>query len=105
VVATEGAISVALDIEIDQDLRIEGAARELVSRIQGMRRDAGLDVTDRVDVRWESTSERIAAAFTRHLDLIAGEVLATSVVEDATDGGTVMTVDGDPVRLRIAVSR
>ncbi|NIS35696.1 MAG: isoleucine--tRNA ligase, partial [Actinobacteria bacterium] len=47
----EGAYTVALDPELDDELRAEGLARELVNRIQRLRRDAGLEITDRIDLR------------------------------------------------------
>ena len=79
VVATEGSLSVALDTRIDDELRVEGVARELVNRIQAARRDAGFDVTDRIDVAWSSPDPIVAEAFDRHGALIAGEVLADRI--------------------------
>jgi isoleucyl-tRNA synthetase len=102
VVATEGEISVAIDTAIDDDLRVEGVARELINRIQAMRRDAGLDVIDRIDVRWESDSEVVAEALRRYADLVTGEVLARSIGRGADDGAATTEVDGEPVRLRVS---
>ncbi len=79
VVATEGAISVAIDVELSEDLVIEGFAREIVNRIQTARRDLDLDVTDRIKVAWSSNDPRIASAFEAHADLITDEVLATGI--------------------------
>ncbi len=79
VVATEGAVSVAIDVELSEDLVVEGFAREIVNRIQTARRDLDLDVTDRVKVDWSSNDPRIAAAFEVHAALIRDEVLATSI--------------------------
>jgi len=50
-VANEGALTVALDVTINEDLREEGIARELVNRIQNMRKDSGFELTDRIDVQ------------------------------------------------------
>ena len=50
-VASEGGISVALDITISESLREEGIAREMVNRIQNLRKDSGLEVTDRISLR------------------------------------------------------
>ena len=50
-VANEGALTVALDVTISDDLRKEGIARELVNRIQNLRKDSGFEVTDRIDVK------------------------------------------------------
>ncbi len=105
VVATDGPMSVALDTEISEDLRIEGLARELINRIQALRRTSGLNVTDRINVIWQSASKDVAAAFAGYGDLIAGEVLAVSIVQGhaVVDGET--DVAGEPVRLEISLSR
>ncbi len=106
VVATERAISVALDTTIDEPLRIEGMARELINRIQSARRHLELDVSDRITVRWMSSDADVGDAFARHHDLIAGEVLATDLTEadlgalEQTSIGEAgvcleLTVDGD----------
>src|SRR5690606_41560483 len=49
-VANEGALTVALDVTLTEDLRAEAIARELVTRIQNLRKDSGIEVTDRMDV-------------------------------------------------------
>ena len=79
VVATEGTVSVAIDIELTDELIVEGYAREIVNRIQTARRDEDLDVTDRIAVKWSSSEPRIAEAFAVHSRLITDEVLATSL--------------------------
>ncbi len=95
VVATDGTVSVALDTEVTDDLRREGYAREIISEIQRLRRDNGLAVSDRVTVRWNG-DEEVAATVAEHAELIADEVLATSleraprlaaVTPDALTGG------------------
>ncbi len=88
VVATEGSISVALDTQLTEVLAIEGAARELVNRIQGLRRQLDLDVTDRIDLTWSSSDGTLAAAFATHGDTIAAEVLAETISEDLIEGET-----------------
>jgi isoleucyl-tRNA synthetase len=90
VVATEGSLSVALDVSIDEDLRIEGVAREIVNRTQTARRDAGFEVVDRIALTWSSDDPDVVQAFARHSDLIAGEVLAETIVrDDAAKGDAV----------------
>ncbi|MEE8456830.1 MAG: class I tRNA ligase family protein, partial [Acidimicrobiia bacterium] len=87
VVASEGSISVALDSTITRDLRIEGLARELINRVQGMRRRLDLEVTDRIDVVWASEDADVSSVFEQHADMIAGEVLADSITHNVdTDG-------------------
>ncbi len=102
VVATERSISVALNTSISDDLRIEGIARELVNRIQGLRRDLDLDVTDRIVVTWSSDDTGVAAAFGTHGDLISGEVLAESIAEAPNGGGTFNLGD---TTVQLSVSR
>ena len=98
VVESDGALSVSLDIELNDELRTEGAARELVSRLQTMRRDLDFEVTDRIAVTWHASDPRIAAAFSHHADLIAGEVLATTITHDpGAEGDEVAVADAHVV--------
>ena len=60
-VANEGLLTVALDVTINEDLRKEGIARELVNRIQNLRKDSGFEVTDRIDVHLQNHTDIIAA--------------------------------------------
>ena len=102
-VASDGGITVALDLEPDRDLRMEGTVRELVHHLQNLRKSAGLEVTDRIEVGIDSTGE-VAAAVGGRRDYLAGEVLATSVLEgelDGADGSTDVTLDGQSVRLTL----
>ncbi|MEN8113415.1 MAG: isoleucine--tRNA ligase [Actinomycetota bacterium] len=102
VVATDGPITVALDTELTPDLIVEGVARELVSRIQGLRRSGGLAVTDRVRVAWDSADASVVAAFAAHGAFIAGEVLASELEQD--DGLTTEPIAIDGFSVRIAVN-
>jgi isoleucyl-tRNA synthetase len=86
VVATEASISVALDTDISDDLAVEGVARELVNRVQGLRRQLDLDVTSRIDLVWSSSHAPIAAAFATHGAMISAEILAETINEGENDG-------------------
>ena len=77
-VAGEGGVTVALDIEITPELRSEGLARELVNRIQQQRKDAGLEVTDRIALTLEGPQE-LQDSVASNLDYIRAETLAESV--------------------------
>lgn len=88
-VANEGALTVALDIEMTDALLNEGVARELVNRIQNLRKSNGYEITDKIAVQIENRAE-IAKAVTDYHDYIASQVLATSLtlvdtLADATD--------------------
>ena len=79
VVAIENNLGVGLDVHLDDELIEECTARELVSRIQNMRKDAGFDVADRITVGVRGDAQLEAAAET-HRDYVAGETLAEAVV-------------------------
>ena len=80
-----GSHAVALELALTEELVREGTARELVHAIQNARRDAGLDVSDRITLTLSGDAEQLAAA-RAHQDYIAGEVLATSVTLGEGDG-------------------
>jgi len=81
-VATDAGETVALDTEITPRLRREGLAREVIRGVQEARKADGLDVTDRIVLRWSASDPELAAALAEHADLIAGEVLATEAGPD-----------------------
>ncbi len=70
--------AVALDLEVDEDLRTEGLARELVRAVNDLRKEQGLAIADRI-VLTVGGDEAVRAVFDRHRDWLAGEVLATEV--------------------------
>jgi len=77
-VATAAGETVALDLAVTPALRAEGWAREVIRLIQEARKNDGLDVTDRIVLRWSAADADLAAALAEHAELIAGEVLAVS---------------------------
>ncbi|MCK9922381.1 isoleucine--tRNA ligase [Frankia sp. AgPm24] len=80
-VTAESGLSVALDLEITPDLARAGVARDIVRILQDARKAAGLDITDRVDVRWASTLAPTALALRTHSRTVAEEVLAVTFTE------------------------
>jgi isoleucyl-tRNA synthetase len=84
-VASEGGVTVALELEVTPELRREGVARELVRMIQDARKAAGLEVTDRIALAVETSGEA-ADALAAYQDEIAAETLAVSVTADGGDG-------------------
>lgn len=78
IAANQGPITIALDTTLSEDLLIEGLARELVNKLNTMRREAGFEVTDRIHVKIETTS-RVRQSFEKYAAYIQGEVLALSV--------------------------
>ena len=77
-VASEGGITVALDITLSPELKAEGLAREVVNRIQNMRKDSGFEVTDRIVVQIQTT-DVITEAIKQFEQYICMEVLANSI--------------------------
>jgi isoleucyl-tRNA synthetase len=77
-VANEGSITVALDVNITEDLRQEGVARELINRIQNIRKESGFDVTDRINVTMEK-HEVINDAVLAHTEYIGSQTLADQI--------------------------
>ena len=111
VVKSEGRVTVALDPALDDELRAEGLARELVNRIQRLRKDAGLEITDRIELLLGGP-EAVREAAATHRTFIAGETLALSVttgdgaVVDAYPHVRDVDLDGMPARIALrAASR
>ena len=104
-VASEGKLTVALDITITDELRREGVARELVNRIQNIRKESGFEVTDKIAVEIEAT-DLTSPAVESFADYIAQQTLAVEVKAVATpDGAFVVDSEIDEVGLKIAVTK
>ena len=98
-VASKGALTVALDINVTPELEQEGIAREFVNRIQKVRKDSGFDVTDRIEVK-VSANNGIAESLGRYNTYICAEILAdkleiTSKIED----GIEIEVNDNPLKV------
>jgi isoleucyl-tRNA synthetase len=109
VVKSDGGYLVGLDRTLDEELVTEGVARELVNRVQRMRRDAGLQVSDRIELGIRG-AEEIERAAERHADYIAGETLAVQVDVGSNMGidfgeWNESEIDGLPVRIGLATAR
>jgi isoleucyl-tRNA synthetase len=104
-VASEGKLTVALDITVTDELRREGVARELINRIQNIRKESGFEVTDKIKVEIEA-KELVAGAIEQFASYIASQTLATEVKAAAAPQGEIVAqsdVDDEP--LTIAVTR
>jgi isoleucyl-tRNA synthetase len=101
-VEREGSHAVALELAIDDDLRAEGWAREIVHAVQAARREAGLEVSDRIVLSLDGDLQLLDAA-RQHETYIAGETLAVEVVYGSADGAEPIQIDGR--ELRAAVER
>lgn len=94
---------VLLDINVTPELEAEGLARDVVRAVQQARRDADLNVSDRI-VLTLGAEDTVQAQLTPHQDLIAGETLAVEVVWDSTLERTV-AIEGTSIAVLVAVSR
>jgi isoleucyl-tRNA synthetase len=103
-VEAEAGRAVALELELDGDLRREGLAREVVHAIQNARREAGLEVSDRISLRLGGDADLLDAA-RAHEEYVVGETLATAVSYEGTEGGIETSVDGKPLRIAIEARR
>ena len=98
-VANEGNLTVALEVELTDDLKREGMARELVNRIQNLRKDSGLEITDRIAVTLSPNADT-DAAIESYGDLVKAQVLANSIDIAPNDG---QEVDFDDFKLNIKI--
>ena len=78
-VSTEGHVTVALDITVTKDLKEEGFARELINRIQNIRKDSGFEVTDRISIEMEKHDD-LFDAVTNFKDYISTQTLAEEIL-------------------------
>jgi isoleucyl-tRNA synthetase len=99
-VVAEAGRAVALSLELDDELRREGLAREIVHAVQNARRDAGLDVTDRIELVLGGDAELLEAA-REHEAYVAGETLATAVSYDGDVSGATTEIEGRELRIAL----
>lgn len=102
-VANEGALTVALDVTVTEDLRKEGIARELVNRIQNLRKDSGFEVTDRIDVQLQNDAH-VAAAIASNEAYIKSETLTEElqIMETLNNG---IDISFDEVNTKLFIQK
>ncbi|MBF9223932.1 isoleucine--tRNA ligase [Hymenobacter ruricola] len=106
-VATDGPLTVALDVTLTDELRQEGLARELVNRLQNLRKDSGLEVQDKIRVTLADQQPELTAAVAAFGDYIRTETQALALTFAAdVNGGSVLEFDdySVPVRLEVATA-
>ena len=108
-VATEGSMTIALDITVTEALKQEGVARELINRIQNLRKSSGFDVTDKVNVTIYADGEdgeEIAASLANFGEYVGAQTLALSVTSaPLAEAGEAPEVEWNEGTIRIAVAR
>ena len=102
-VANEGSLTVALDITVTDELKYEGVARELVKRIQNLRKESGFEITDRIDIQLEHNAETDKAV-AQYGEYISAQVLANSLtLVDKVESPT--ELDFEDYKLNINIKR
>ena len=100
-VSNEGNLTVALEVELTDDLKKEGMARELINRIQNIRKDSGLEITDHIVVTL-APNEEVSAAIEAYGELVKSQVLANDIIIAANDGNE---VEFDDFKLNIKIEK
>ena len=100
-VANEGNLTVALEVELTDELRNEGMARELINRVQNMRKENGYEITDRIKICVEP-NEQMEKAVAAFADYVKTQVLADEIRIEANDG---QEVDFDDFKLHITITK
>lgn len=103
-VANEGALTIALDVTVTDELREEGIARELVNRVQNIRKSNGFEITDKIDLLIERNPE-IDSAVARFSEYIASQVLARSIASVDTLPDDAVNLDFEDFTVRVSVSK
>ncbi|SDL81042.1 isoleucyl-tRNA synthetase [Catalinimonas alkaloidigena] len=102
IVASEDGLTVALDLALTDELKQEGIARDLVNRVQNMRKDMGLDVQDKIRIAIEKSDELVNAALTANQEYICTETQALELnLLDRVEGA--QSVDMDDIQLQMRI--
>lgn len=104
-VASDAGATVALDLEITEELRRAGLARDAIRLIQEARKNSGLDVADRIALRWTAADPAVAEALGEHAGLIADEVLATDFATGTGDESYGEPFTDEPLTLTFQLRR
>lgn len=100
VAANEGVITIALETELTDDLLLEGLAREIVNKINTMRREEGFAVSDRIKIYIDST-ERVKACFNQYYDYIMNEILGVEVIFGHCEKGSAWDLNGEQATIAL----
>jgi isoleucyl-tRNA synthetase len=101
---SDRGLTVVLNLEIDDALRMEGIAREIVNRVQNLRKKAGYEVSDRIELRYDGDA-LADAVFATQGDLIRGETLARSCQRGPVEWPATADLDADGATIRVWVRR
>ncbi|HYC84756.1 MAG TPA: isoleucine--tRNA ligase [Chryseosolibacter sp.] len=105
-VAAENGVTVALDINVTDDLKKEGIARDFVNRVQNLRKDMGLEVLDKINIEVERDGETVTSALTSFRDYISTETQALTLeLKDQVTGGSEVDMDEFMLKVKISVKK
>lgn len=108
-VASDGPLTLALDIEVTEDLKKEGVARELINRIQNVRKDSGFEVTDKVDVLVyaapAAVKDEVESSLEKFGEYVASQTLAGSVALSDSEPENAVEVDWDGGTIKLHVNK
>lgn len=105
-VAVEGGITVALDINISEELKQEGIARDFVNRIQNLRKESGFEVTDKIEIFLENNNEEVSTAITNFKSYISTEVQALKLeISDEVSDAVEVEMDELILKVKILVKK
>ncbi|WP_276367444.1 isoleucine--tRNA ligase [Chryseolinea sp. H1M3-3] len=105
-VASEGGLTVALDIRVTDELKKEGIARDFVNRVQNLRKEQGLEVLDKISIEVEKDGEAVTAALTEFSDYISTETQALTLeLKDSIADATEVDMDEFVLKVRISVMK
>ena len=102
-VASENGLTVALDITVTDELRLEGIARDFVNRVQNLRKDSGFEVTDKIKITLQNNNELLASAVTANRDYICQEVQALDLDLVSDLNGTASEIEMDEFLLKVKI--
>jgi isoleucyl-tRNA synthetase len=100
-VSNEGSLTVALEVELNDELRQEGMAREIINRVQNIRKESGLEITDRIHVTL-SPNDEVEKAVASFGDYMKSQVLADNIVIASNQG---QEVEFDDFKLNITITK
>jgi isoleucyl-tRNA synthetase len=104
-VASDGGLSVALDLELTEELRRAGMAREVIRFAQETRKTSGLEISDRIEFWWQAGDDRLVSALREHQEAIGAEILAVTLTEGRPSADITPHVDqelGLTIWMRVA---
>lgn len=103
-VANEGNLTVALDVNITEELKKEGIARDVINRVQNLRKDLGLDVQDKISILFEKNNQLVNEALQANTEYICQETQALSLsIQDELEDGKLLEMDDIKLKVRIEV--